>query len=228
MAQVWTIVVAAGSGTRFGRPKQYQPLGGRRVLDWSLAAARSVGGVVLVVAPDRVGTPEPAADVVVAGADTRSGSVRAGLAAVPADADVVLVHDAARPLATPRLFAAVVVAVVEGSADAVVPGVPVVDTLRARAGGVVDRSELVVVQTPQGFPAATLREAHAGGAEGTDDASLVEAAGGTVVVVDGAPTNLKLTYPTDLPVAETLLPTLDLDVDPAAAGGGSGTGGGAA
>jgi 2-C-methyl-D-erythritol 4-phosphate cytidylyltransferase len=228
MAQVWTIVVAAGSGTRFGRPKQYQPLGGRRVLDWSLAAARSVGGVVLVVAPDRVGTAEPAADVVVAGADTRSGSVRAGLAAVPADADVVLVHDAARPLATPRLFAAVVAAVVGGSADAVVPGVPVVDTLRARAGGVVDRSELVVVQTPQGFPAATLREAHAGGAEGTDDASLVEAGGGTVVVVDGAPTNLKLTYPTDLPVAETLLPTLDLDVDPAAAGGGNGTGGGAA
>lgn len=228
MAQVWTIVVAAGSGTRFGRPKQYQPLGGRRVLDWSLAAARSAGGVVLVVAPDRVGAPEPAADVVVAGAATRSGSVRAGLAVVPADAEVVLVHDAARPLATPALFATVVAAVVEGSADAVVPGVPVVDTLRARAGGVVDRSELVVVQTPQGFPAATLREAHAGGAEGTDDASLVEAGGGTVVVVDGTPTNLKLTYPTDLRVAETLLPTLDLDGDPAAAGGGNGTVGGAA
>src|SRR5689334_15006082 len=100
---VWAIVVAAGSGSRFGSAKQFAPLAGRRVLDWSVAAARSVAdGVVLVLPEGDVGdgAGEPAVDVVVAGADTRSGSVRAGLAAVPAEADVVLVHDAARPVAS--------------------------------------------------------------------------------------------------------------------------------
>jgi 2-C-methyl-D-erythritol 4-phosphate cytidylyltransferase len=209
MGPVWTIVVAAGSGTRFGQPKQYLPLGDRRVLDWSLAAARAGSdGVVLVVAPDQVGVPEPAADAVVAGDATRSGSVRAGLEAVPPEAGVVLVHDGARPLAPADLFTAVIAAVEQGTADAVVPGVPVVDTIRSRANGVIDRSDLVVVQTPQGFRADALRAAHLGDAEGTDDASLVEAGGGTVLVVPGTPTNLKITYPADLVVAEALLPTL--------------------
>jgi 2-C-methyl-D-erythritol 4-phosphate cytidylyltransferase len=205
MGQVWSIVVAAGSGRRFGGPKQYRPLAGRRVIDWSLAAAAAGSdGVVLVVAPDRVAAPEPPADVVVVGADTRSGSVRAGLAGVPDAADVVLVHDAARPIAEPSLFATVVAAVRDG-ADAAVPGVPVTDTLRARDGGVVDREGLVAVQTPQAFRAGALRAAHAGGGEATDDASLVEAAGGIVVVVNGSPTNIKITRPHDLVVAEALL-----------------------
>jgi len=87
MGRVWAIVVAAGSGQRFGGPKQYRPLAGRRVLDWSLAAAAAAAdGVVLVVPPAEVGRPEPGATTVVAGAATRSGSVRAGLAAVPAPA----------------------------------------------------------------------------------------------------------------------------------------------
>jgi 2-C-methyl-D-erythritol 4-phosphate cytidylyltransferase len=205
MGPVWVVVVAAGSASRFGRPKQYEPLGGRRVLDWSLEAARPVAeGVVVVVPVDRVGKPEPAADAVVAGAATRSGSVRAGLAAVPPEAGVVVVHDGARPLAGQGLFAAVVGAVRSG-ADAAVPAVPVTDTLRRRTGGLVARDELVAVQTPQAFRAAALRAAHAGGAEATDDASLVEAAGGKVVLVDGSPTNLKLTRPADLVVAEALL-----------------------
>ncbi|HEX5946758.1 MAG TPA: 2-C-methyl-D-erythritol 4-phosphate cytidylyltransferase [Acidimicrobiales bacterium] len=205
MGDVWAIVVAAGSGRRFGGAKQYEPLAGRRVIDWSLAAARAAAdGIVLVVAPDRAGEPEAAADVVVAGADTRSGSVRAGLAAVPADAEVVVVHDGARPLAEGDLFLAVVEAVRAG-ADAAVPGVPVVDTLRARAGGTVDRDGLVAVQTPQAFRAGPLRAAHAGEGEATDDASLVEAAGGKVVVVNGSPTNLKITRRDDLVVAEALL-----------------------
>src|SRR5690606_18734791 len=139
MGRVWAIVVAAGAGRRFGGHKQYEPLAGRRVVDWSLEAARAAAdGVVLVVAAGRAGDAEPAADAVVAGADTRSGSVRAGLAAVPADAEVIVVHDGARPLAGADLFAAVVRAVREG-ADAAVPGVPVHDTLRSRAGGVIDR-----------------------------------------------------------------------------------------
>jgi 2-C-methyl-D-erythritol 4-phosphate cytidylyltransferase len=202
---VWVIVVAAGRGARFGRPKQYEALAGRRVLDWSLAAARSVAaGVVLVVAPDRVADPEPQADVVVRGGDTRSASVRAGLVAVPDDAAVVLVHDAARPLASPELFARVVEAV-RGGADAVVPVVAVADALRRRSGGVVDRDELVAVQTPQGFRAAALRAAHAGAPEATDDAALVEERGGSVVLVDGEPGNRKITDPSDLGAAEGML-----------------------
>jgi 2-C-methyl-D-erythritol 4-phosphate cytidylyltransferase len=221
MDRVWVVVVAAGSGRRFGGAKQYELLAGRRVLDWSLDAARTVvgpgrtsggggphegphGGIVLVVAPGHEGDDEPAADAVVAGAGTRSGSVRAGLARVPEDAEVIVVHDGARPLAEPDLFAAVVEAVRDG-ADAALPGVAVADTVRLREGGVVDRDGLVAVQTPQAFRAAALRAAHAAGAEATDDASLVEAAGGKVVVVDGSPTNLKITRPADLVVAEALL-----------------------
>lgn len=205
MEHVWAIVVAAGSGRRFGRAKQYEPLAGRRVVDWSLDAAAAVAdGVVLVVAPGHTDDDEPAATAVVPGADTRAGSVRAGLRRVPADAEVVVVHDGARPLASAELFAAVVDAVRAG-ADAAVPGVPVVDTLRARAGGVIDREGVVAVQTPQAFRAGALRAAHAREGEATDDASLVEAAGGKVVVVNGSPTNLKITRPDDLVVAEALL-----------------------
>ena len=202
---MWVIVVAAGQATRFGRPKQYEPLAGRRVIDWSLDAARSVAsGVVVVVPPGAEVRPEPGAERTVAGGSTRSASVRAGLAAVPEDATVVLVHDAARPLASAELFARVVDAVRLG-ADAVVPVVAVADTLRRRAGGVVDRDELVAVQTPQGFRAAALRDAHATGAEATDDASLVEEQGGTVVLVDGDPSNRKITDPADLGAAEGML-----------------------
>src|SRR5262245_28574338 len=205
MGSVWVIVVAAGSGRRFGGAKQYETLAGRRVLDWSLDAARAAGdGVVLVVAPERSGDDEHGADAVVVGADTRSGSVRAGLALVPDDADVVVVHDGARPLADADTFAAVVAAARSG-ADAAVPGVPLSDTVRTRTGEPIDRDQLVAVQTPQAFGAAVLRRAHAGGLESTDDASLVEAAGGKVVVVDGSPRNIKITHRTDLAVAEALL-----------------------
>jgi len=205
MGSVWAIVVAAGSGSRFGAPKQFQPLGGRRVLDWSLDAARTVAdGIVVVLPPSVVDAGEPEADAVAGGGDTRSASVRAGLARVPPDAAVVVVHDGARPLAGGDLFRAVVAAVRAG-ADAAVPGVPLADTLRWRSGGVADRDGLVAVQTPQAFRAAVLRAAHEGAPEATDDASLVEAAGGKVVVVDGSPLNLKITNPSDLIVAEALL-----------------------
>jgi len=202
-------VVAAGAGTRFGRAKQYERLGDRRVLDWALEAARAVSeGVVLVVPPDSAGRREPGVDAVVPGGTTRSGSVRAGLAAVPGDADVVLVHDAARPLAPVALFEAVIAAVRAG-AQAAIPAVPVANTVKRVAGGkvveTVDRADLVEVQTPQAFEAAALRHAHADEPDATDDAGLVEAAGGTVVVVDGDPANLKLTHPHDLTVARALV-----------------------
>jgi len=200
----WAIVVAGGSGERFGERKQYQRLGGVRVLDWALRAAGDhADGVVLVVPADLADGPEPQASMVVPGGDTRSASVRAGLAAVPPDATTIVVHDAARPVPVPEVWQRVLAAVAAG-ADAAVPGVPVVDTLREVGGSTVDRSRFVAVQTPQAFRADALRAAHAESAEGTDDASLVEAGGGRVVVVDGDPANLKITTPFDLAVAELL------------------------
>jgi 2-C-methyl-D-erythritol 4-phosphate cytidylyltransferase len=204
-AQVWAVVVAAGSGSRFGASKQYAPLGDRRVLDWSLTSARTVSaGVVAVVPPERAREAEEGADLTVAGGPSRSASVRAGLAAVPPEADIVIVHDGARPLAPAALFRSVVGAVVAG-ADVAVPCVPVTDTLRSRSGAPVDREALLAVQTPQAFRADALRAVHADEPEATDDASLIERAGGKVVVVDGSPTNVKVTHRLDLVVAEALL-----------------------
>ena len=197
------MVVAAGAGTRFGGPKQYSTLDdGRRMLDWSVAAARSSSdGVVLVVPPDRADDIEKDVDRVVAGGATRSDSVRAGLAAVPTDAAVILVHDAARPRASADLFRAVIAALVEG-VDGAVPGVPLTDTVKqvldGRVTATLDRAELVAVQTPQAFRAEALRRAHASNGDATDDAALVEAAGGVVVVVPGEPFNVKITRMEDL------------------------------
>lgn len=204
-APVWTVVVAGGVGTRFGEAKQYVELAGRRVLDWSVAAARTASdGIVVVVPADDVADPVEGADAVVAGGSTRAASVRNGLAAVPDEAGIVLVHDAARPAASPALFRAVVDAVRAG-AVAVVPGVPVTDSLRRHSGGAVDRDDLVAVQTPQGFDAAVLRAAHAAGIEATDDATVVEAAGGAVEIVPGESTNRKLTHPDDRAALERSL-----------------------
>lgn len=204
------MVVAAGRGTRFGGAKQYEVVAGRRVLDWALAAARPASdGVVAVVGAERADQAEPLADLVVAGGATRSASVRAGLGVVPADAEVIVVHDAARPCATPGLFATVIAAVRAG-AHAAVPGIPVLDTVkRVDDHGVVvetlDRTGLVAVQTPQAFAASALRAAHGEHREATDDAALVERSGGRVVVVPGEPANAKVTGPTDLAAAAEAL-----------------------
>lgn len=203
--RIWSIVVAAGSGRRYGGAKQFDRIGDRRVVDYSIAAARTASDGIVVVVPS--GEPRPAgldADAVVEGGATRSESVRNGLAAVPDDATIVLVHDAARPAASAALFARVVDAVRDGAA-AVVPAIDVADTIRGRDGGVVDRSALVAVQTPQGFDAAALRSAHASGADATDDAGLVEAAGGVVVTVPGERGNVKITEPSDLAAVERAL-----------------------
>jgi 2-C-methyl-D-erythritol 4-phosphate cytidylyltransferase len=213
MSGVWAIVVAGGSGTRFGdtMPKQFLDLGGLRVLDWALAAADAACDGVVAVLPaghlDAVLTP---GITKVAGGATRSASVRAGLAAVPDRVAVIVVHDAARPLATPQLFERVVAAVRAG-ADGAVPGVPVADTIKrvdpdsGRVVETLDRPALRAVQTPQAFSASALRAAHAGGGDATDDAALIEAVGGRVVVVEGDPANLKVTGRDDLELAENLL-----------------------
>ena len=202
---VWTVVVAGGGGRRYGTAKQYELLGEARVLDVAVEVARrATDGVVLVVPPE-----DAATEGGVAGGPTRSQSVRNGLAAVPPAATIVCVHDAARPLASEALFAAVVAAVRDG-ADAAVPALAVTDTIKVidAAGRVVatpERASLVAAQTPQAFRADALRRAHAGAAEGTDDAALIEAAGGRVVTVAGEPWNHKITVPDDLERARQLL-----------------------
>jgi 2-C-methyl-D-erythritol 4-phosphate cytidylyltransferase len=207
--RVWAIVVGAGSGARFGGAKQYESLGSERVLDRSVRIAREAcDGVVIVVPPD-----DAERERAVAGGPTRAASVGNGLAAVPGDADVICVHDAARPLATADLYARVVAAVCAG-ADAAVPGLPPADTVKQVApdGTVLatpDRATLVTVQTPQAFAAAALRAAHADTAMAgdptiTDDATMIERRGGRVVVVPGEPENRKITLPEDLARAQEL------------------------
>lgn len=225
MGPVWAVVVAGGAGTRFGGPKQYAPLAGRPLVSWSVGACRqATDGVVLVVAEGAARDPF-GADVVVTGGPTRAASVRRGLAAVPADAAVVVVHDAARPLATAALVRAVVGALDDPAVDGAVCACALADTVKrvrpvpgagagTRTGGdgvlgdvaaTLDRDALVAVQTPQAFRAGVLRRAHRGDPEATDDAALVERLGATVRVVAGDPRNLKVTTPADLALAEQLL-----------------------
>ena len=215
---VWAILVAAGRGERLGldRPKAFAKLGEEPLLAESLRRLEAcpwVDGIVLVAPP---GWEEPAILVAeeegcgkvhacVTGGETRSDSVRAGLAEVPADALVVLVHDAARPLVTDEVVGRVLAPLSEGW-DGAVPGLPVGDTLKriAADGGVeetVVREGLWAVQTPQAFTASALRRAHSPSnnlLQATDCAGLVEAAGGRVKVVDGDPRLLKVTSGADL------------------------------
>jgi 2-C-methyl-D-erythritol 4-phosphate cytidylyltransferase len=201
---VAAVVVAGGRGVRFGGPKQFSVLGYETVAARSVRVSRSVADFVVLVVPDEYDGPGEGADAVVPGGDTRAASVRAGLKALP-DCDIVVVHDAARPLASQRLFTAVVDAVTAG-ADAAIPGLRVTDTVKRIANrdgqsivvGTIDRSELVTVQTPQAFRRDVLERAHHTLSDATDDAALVEAMGGVVVIVSGEVSNLKITDPSDL------------------------------
>ena len=208
MGRSAAIVVAAGGGERFGAPKQFLLLGPTRLVDRAVAAAGDACDDVILVLPSGHVWDGAPVTATVAGGATRAASVRAGLAAVSASVDVIVVHDAARPLATPDLFRAVIDAVRHG-ADAAIPAVAVTDTIkRVDADRVLDtvpRDNLVAVQTPQAFRPDALRSAHAAGADATDDAALIEAAGGTVLTVAGEPGNLKITTMTDLTVAAALL-----------------------
>jgi 2-C-methyl-D-erythritol 4-phosphate cytidylyltransferase len=201
---VAAVVVAAGQGQRFGGPKQFAIMNHDTVTTLSVRASRSVADSVVLVVPANYQGDGEGADVVVTGGSTRAESVRAGLKEC-GDADVIVVHDAARPLATSALFASVVNAVLAG-ADGAVPGLPISDTVkRVRREGTfnvveetTERSELVAVQTPQAFARDILIRAHANGDDAPDDAALVEALGGRVVVVDGEVDNIKITFPGDL------------------------------
>jgi 2-C-methyl-D-erythritol 4-phosphate cytidylyltransferase len=206
--QTWAIVVAAGGGARFGGTKQFAPLGAGTVVDRSVAVAGAACDEVVVVLPANCEWQAPAGVHTATGGRTRSASVRAGLAAVPQTVDVVVVHDAARPLASRGLFARVIAAVNDG-ADAAVPGLQMPDTVKRTRDGVVvetiPRDHLVAVQTPQAFRRDALARAHAADGTDTDDAALVEADGGKVVVVEGEPRNFKVTLPADLELAQMLI-----------------------
>lgn len=203
----WAVVVAAGSGERYGARKQFEIVAGRPLLDWSIDVALDVCDGAVVVVPHDAVEREAArlACSVVAGGATRSESVRAGLRAVPDDASVVVVHDAARPLASRELWRVVVAALDDADTDAALPAVAVTDTVREVGGRTIDRDRFVLVQTPQAFRAAVLRRVHDAAPEGTDDASLVEAAGGRVVVVPGEPRNMKVTTADDLAMVAVFL-----------------------
>ncbi len=210
------IVAAAGSGLRLGadRPKALVPLAGRPLVVWAVESLLAGGVdevVVTVPAADRASFAAvlPGAVALVEGGATRTASVRAGLAAAGPGADVVLVHDAARPLTPPDVVARVLAALAAG-APAVVPVLPVVDTTVVvdEVGTVTDavpRGPLRRVQTPQGFDRATLVAAYAAlpaGVELTDDAAVVRAAGVPVTTVDGDERAAKVTVPHDLHLAE--------------------------
>ncbi len=207
------IVVAGGSGDRFGGLKQFAMLGTKSIAAHSVETCRVIADKVILVVPNGMTGESHGADHVIEGGATRSASVRAGLSLVQDDVEVVVVHDAARPLATPRLFFAVVAELSDERVDAAICAVPVNDTIkevtqiegRRRVVHTLHRDDLVAVQTPQAFRADILRRAHLGEGDAHDDAALVEQNGGLIVVVAGEEENMKITSPSDLLVAEELL-----------------------
>lgn len=210
---VWAIVLGGGSGARFGGAKQFQELGGLTLLGRSVATAAMVAEGVVVVVPGgegAAGLPTVPAKLLTAAAGAhRAASVRSGLAAVPDDAEIVVVADAAHPLASPTLFAAVVAAVRDGAGGAL-PGLPLTEVLATvdpqgtRIGG-LPREGHVLVQTPHAFRADLLRAAHASGEDGVEDSAMVAALGARIVVVPGDPVNLHVTTPEELAIARRLV-----------------------
>jgi 2-C-methyl-D-erythritol 4-phosphate cytidylyltransferase len=222
---IWgAVIVAAGRGTRFGRPKQLVELAGRPMLAWSIAtfdAMPEIGELAIVTEPEFIDAVEAlarplvrhAALRVVAGGADRQTSVRHGIEALGDEVGAILVHDGARPLIRPVDVRAGMRPVRPGTATLL--GARVVDTIKvAAADGTVvrtlDRSELWSAQTPQFATARDLRRAHADAARSgdppaTDDAALLERAGLEVVIVESSPDNFKVTLPGDLARAEMLL-----------------------
>jgi 2-C-methyl-D-erythritol 4-phosphate cytidylyltransferase/2-C-methyl-D-erythritol 2,4-cyclodiphosphate synthase len=221
------IIAAGGRGRRFGAavPKQLLTLAGRPILEWSVEAVRSCVNEVIVVAPPEVVADPPAylrgpGLVLVAGGERRQDSVANGFDAVPAGADVVLVHDAARPLVDRETIARAIAAAAAGGAAVV--AMPASDTVKwapaagTEGGRVVERTlardSVFLAQTPQAFRRSVLAEAVAlgrRGVEGTDEAALAERAGHRVVVVEGSRRNIKVTTADDLVIAEALVSNAD-------------------
>lgn len=225
MTAAVAIIVAGGSSARFGGavPKQFVPIAGRTILEWSVArfeSAPSIGRIVVVVAADRVVEVEALlrkkffkVTAVVAGGAQRQDSMACGLvAAAVSDDTVVAVHDAARPLVTPAVIDA---CVARAAADgAAIVAMPSRDTVKHVVDGIsivrtIPRNEIYLAQTPQAVRAGLLRQAIAAaqtsGAQWTDEAGMLETIGVRVTVVAGPPTNFKITTLDDLQMAEALL-----------------------
>ena len=204
--EIWGVVVAAGQGVRFGARKHATRLAGKPLWQWARDALLESGVREVVVVGDVPGG--------VAGGPERHVSVARGIEKVGAEASVIAVHDAARPLASAALMRRMYRLLAESGADGVVPVVPISDALkrvdsgRARILDSIDRRDVACAQTPQVFRAGVLRRAHAHHASGDaphDDAGMVEALGGRVLAVTGERAAMKITYPEDLVLAEALL-----------------------
>jgi 2-C-methyl-D-erythritol 4-phosphate cytidylyltransferase len=205
---VWAIVLAGGSGQRFGpRPKQFEPVGGVRMVDRTvLAARRTCDHVVLVLPPDQVWDGAPV-DALAVGGDHQSESLRAGLSAVPAEAAIVVVADPAHPLAPDSLFDAVI-ATVQHGADGAVPALHIRDVVhRVRDGRVVatvPKDDLVLAQSPQAFRVSVLRAVHADRPRPIENSGLLVERGYRVQTVPGEPANLHVTTREELGAVDRL------------------------
>ena len=215
MSQCAAIIAAAGSGERFGAtlPKALITLGNRTLIEHAVAALTPIAQEIVICAP--AGYEKQIQELVgnditvVVGGATRSDSVRAGIAALSGNAKFVLVHDAARALASTDLARNVLAALVKGEV-AVIPGLELIDTVKSVDGNghvtsTPDRTTMRRVQTPQGFDLDVLKKAHATGADATDDGALVEAIGHKVLIIKGEERALKITTPTDLASAMSML-----------------------
>ncbi len=203
---VSAVVLAAGRGARFGGHKQFAPVGAARLVDLSIRTVASIASTVVVVLPPEVRWD--GAGVGVTGGATRSASVRSGLACIPATTEIVLVHDAAHPLATPELAATLVRSIRKG-ADAAVPVLATREVIAHVDGGelrsAISRDGLVIVQMPHAFRAPVLRALHAPAQEAVDDASLALSSGYRVVTVEGEPANVHVTDPRELELVRRLV-----------------------
>jgi len=209
--KVAVIIAAGGSGKRMGRPKQFLPLAGKAVVEWTIEVFRKikvVGQIVLAVPEDDLERAKNLGVTVVAGGEERGDSVKNGLKAVAPDTDIVIIHDGARPLITPDIIEKAISEAKEHGAAVV--GVPVKDTIK-RVGDdlmikeTVDRQILWQAQTPQVFKYEIITRAYAKKRSATDDAKLVEDLGIKVKMVMGSYENIKITTPEDLIVAEAIL-----------------------
>jgi 2-C-methyl-D-erythritol 4-phosphate cytidylyltransferase len=219
-ASVWAIVLAGGGGNRFGGLKQFAQLGGQTLLERVVQLTGKCCAGVVVVLPAGHDRPEEAGQIVATGGATRAESVRSGLAALPADAGIVVITDAAHPLASIVLYERVIEAVRAG-ADGALPGLPLADAIKrvepdeaetgsgallALAGATTAAGGHVSAQMPMAFRLEALRGAHARVGDAVEDSAMITADGGRVVIVPGEPTNVHVTTPAELAIAEALLP----------------------
>ncbi len=223
MSDVWVIILAGGSGTRFGKQKQFEEIAEIPIYIWAFKTAQEITteNIILVAPKEAIGEIVPnertrqkllkkgvMSEQMVEGGNTRSASVRAGIEKLKEmganDTDIVLVHDAARPLATKEIYLDVIQEIRDG-ADAATPAIPITDTINTTDGEIVDRKKLLALQTPQGFRFDILKEIHENGEEATDDISLCLKHNKKVSYTTGDVKNLKITEPIDLKIAKFLL-----------------------